>query len=404
MSFVKNILRLASSSLFAKGLGFALMPIISRIYSAEEMGVYTSAMSLILVVGSLSNLRFCDGIPVVQSKYRAITLLVISLVLSAMLSGIITIPLIYVYFGSLESISNLLVIVIVFGCIIFSSYESLSQYAVRVGRFKELAKSQFSQALSSSIIKLSLGYMGLGSIGLVIGGAFNQGGGLIILLKGINIKTRNNLYYYTGVVKKSIIYPRYRLPSKLFLLVSQSIPIIYFSRLYSMEELGSLGLVVSTISAMSSLIVNNIRKVYYGKSAELFRKKHCIRKITTKTVVVMGLISLPFSSVLYLYSKEIFTIVFGQQWHLAGEYAKYYSIYVLSSFMAGTVIDYFNVVGKIRQYFYLNFVRLILIILSFSVAYFLLLDSLSSVVIYVSAIAAFNLLQLTVIFLSMRKS
>ena len=66
--FTKNILRVVSGNSFAKILAFALTPIITRIYSPDDYGVFSIFISLIAVTGAIITLRLSAAIPIEKNR------------------------------------------------------------------------------------------------------------------------------------------------------------------------------------------------------------------------------------------------------------------------------------------------------------------------------------------------
>src|SRR3712207_3212540 len=77
-SFLKNILILATGSFVAQIIAIACSPILTRIYSAEEMGVFTYIISLTAIFMGVINARYDMSIVTEKDDSNIIPLLQLS--------------------------------------------------------------------------------------------------------------------------------------------------------------------------------------------------------------------------------------------------------------------------------------------------------------------------------------
>lgn len=406
----KDILSLVSGAVLAKAIAFLVIPILTRLYTPEQFGVYTITITTITIFGSLCSLRYCDAIPIPKSNILATQLTLISFILIVPLSAILT----FLYFiysaDSFTDLPDSYYFFLYIGILLYALYETASFLAIRRQKYKSIAFTNITQSILGSVIKVGFGYLSwLTPLGLVIGGCLQQGAGVIYLLK----ENINEIFYQAKKLNKKKVrlilsrysdYPKFRLSSRLALLLSQNIPIIYFTYVFGLSASGQLGLAFSTISIPAALIANNVRKVYYGNASKVGENNYfALKELTRSVILKMFSISIIPVSILIIFSKPLFSFVYGEGWELAANIAALLSIQLLGTFVAGSIIDYFNVVGKVKIYFYINLFRVLLVSICFSLSYFLKLDELESILIFTLTIFSIMILQVSMIIFDINK-
>ena len=77
-SFVKNVLVVMSGTAVAQAIGFALSPIISRLFSPSDFGVFGSFNSVSTIIAAGATLEYTQAIMLPKEKEDAINLFFVS--------------------------------------------------------------------------------------------------------------------------------------------------------------------------------------------------------------------------------------------------------------------------------------------------------------------------------------
>ncbi|MGL6315408.1 lipopolysaccharide biosynthesis protein [Vibrio sp. WXL103] len=404
--FGKNIAQLVGSSVLSKLISISIIPLLTRIYQPEEFGIYTTAMSIMTVCGGLISLRICDAIPIASNEMQAKGVAELSILSSIILAPIMFFAVAPFYTSTNNSFDSLVISLVIIGSLLIAVYETLSFYSVRHSEYKVISVTQLLQSLFGGGIKAMFGVIGSGSVGLILGAALQQGLGVVYMLRKyslFNLRssrwTKYRLSYHLIMFRRYKEYPQFRLPSRIILALTSALPIIYFGRVYGNEEVGYLGLAMSMISIPATMIVANVRKVYYGEVSQL-EKKHPekIMAITLFVVLKMSMLAILFSVGLFLFAENAFSIVFGKGWSEAGYYSKALSLQVAMSFIAGPIVDLFNVLGKVRYYFYFNLLKLFFLLVALFLSYVYLLPPIETLLLISLSVAAYYLVQTVSVF------
>lgn len=231
------------SSGIAQIILIATIPIISRLYSPNEFGVFTLFSNIVTVLIPIINARYDLLIITAKSDKRANILSTISFVISIIIILIlIPICIVFVYIHPeylLETSLVLLILLLVSLTNIFTSYLN------REKNYRILGLINISRAFFMSLIQIILGYLSFGSVGLIIGFAFSYIAGVTIGFKSFKayfkiVKNKNRIIKQFIDNKNQLIFST---PSIFLNSLSFSIVIFFISILFTNEDVGIYGMV-----------------------------------------------------------------------------------------------------------------------------------------------------------------
>jgi O-antigen/teichoic acid export membrane protein len=370
-SILKSIIILASGSSAAKIISLASIPIITRLYTPEQFGVYTLFVSIVLILSPFASFRYAAAIPLPKRGEIALCLLLISVTSLIFISFVASL----ILFWYSEPIFNFLSVsqltpfwfLLILGFLGTGVYETLCGWAIRNRNFKTIAKTNINQAISGALSKVLLALLGVEKIGLLIGHILNQVGGSFSLAKSAyadirvikrkNISATNVLFcmrYFSE-------FPAFRLPSQILLTLSMQAPALFMSSMYGAEVAGQLGLALMALALPVALIAQTTGQAYYAEISKIGRKNNIeilqLTKFLAKKLTLLGIFP---TVILAMLGPMIFSLFFGEQWKDAGVYSSILSIYLLSQFVANPISNALNVFKQQKKLLIINFVRLLL--------------------------------------------
>jgi O-antigen/teichoic acid export membrane protein len=391
-TFYKNIALVASGNITAKLITILLTPVITRIYSPADYGIYNVFMSIIGITGALATLRYSVTIPVARDEKLADNLLKLCFIITITLSLLWL--LFILLFGNFISIhleseglkSFLWLIPIVF----FGKgiYEALNNWAVRYRDFKLITRTKLTQSVSSSIVKIGLGLLNIKPLGLLIGHIVNETAGVANIFSKL-IKTRPQFFNELSLpeIKSAAIrYKRFPLVqswSQLLLSAGAQLPILLLGFYYGAGVVGVFGLANTMIRLPMDLVGQSVSQVYFGEISKFGkenpRKIYNLTLTLIKRLLQVGIIPIALIAIL---GPWIFSLVFGAEWYDAGFYARLLSIYALFAFLSAPVANIFNVYERMDIQLSLNIFRVVLVILVFVICGYLKLTPVYTIGVY----------------------
>ena len=109
--------------------------------------------------------------------------------------------------------------------------------------------------------------------------------------------------------------------SNLLAMITSAAPMIFIAKVYGSDALGQFGLVVSTLYLPSGLLGNAIGQVYYQRAAQRHAQGKAFDDLWRTTAWQLARIGVLLYAGIALLSPWAYPILFGNQWHAAGQYA-----------------------------------------------------------------------------------
>lgn len=390
--FFQNIAVVAGGNATARLIGIVAAPVITRLYTPEEYGLFSVFISIIGVTGSLATLRYAVTIPIVKEEKLVSNVIKLCFLITFSLSllwflviellgGFIAVKL------SAEQIQSYLWLIPV---AFFSKgvYEALNNLAIRHQKFRLITRTKVSQGISSTGVKIGLGAAGVTPLGLFVGQITQEAAGIISLffrLKKLS-PVFNEKFSWPGikyVAKRYKKFPLVQSWSQLLLALGAQLPVLMLGAFYGVEIVGVFGLAQNMINMPIDLIGQSVAQVYYAEISKYGRsnpkKIYRLSVSLIKKLFWVGLI--PVGSLL-AFGPWLFKLVFGPEWIDAGVYARFLSILILTRFISSPIANIFNLYEKQSLQLTLNVIRVVFVFLVFYLSNIFKLSALDSVGIY----------------------
>lgn len=371
----RGMLTLVMGAGLARIVGLASIPILTRLYSPEDYGVLAIYTSIVAVLVPILTLRYVTAIPLPKTDAMAFNLFMLCVKL--ILVGTLLISLVLGFFGetvlgwfSMQEFAYLWWLIAI-GVMGTATYELFSLWATRKKNYKIIAKTQFTQSLTGNVVKIGLGLLSLKPLGLVIGQLIAQSGGVGSLFKNA-YKDFKKLYPSLNTKKQKFVakyyqdFPWFRLPSQFLMVLSTQAPILMMSSLYDKESTGQLSLAMMALAMPIGLIGGAMSKAYYAEVAALGKNNISrIKEVTFSIQKKLFAIGLPITVIVMLLAKPIFSLVFGENWIVAGGFAAALAPFILLQFTSSPLVQALNVVGSQLSFLIINVIRTIGFIIIF---------------------------------------
>ena len=292
---------LATGAAGARTVSILTVPVITRIYLPEHMGVLSIFVALAALITPFGTLRYAMAIPLPRHDGVAANLGVLCAYSLLFVTLLVTLFL-WIFappFLQMISMEKLLPYWWLLPLAIGGSglYEILSNWAIREKAFRPLARTRVWQSFIGSITKIVLGLLGLKPLGLLIGQVFTQAGGIFSLFMSFQGKFKKTWRHVTKkrigfVVRRYADFPKYRLPSQFLLIASTKAPLLIFAWQFGADTTGQLGLALTMLALPMTLFGQSTGQAYYAeiarigcrKPAEIYRISENITKKLEGTI------------------------------------------------------------------------------------------------------------------------
>ena len=328
--FSRNVLTLMTGTTIAQAIPIAISPILTRIYTPEDFGLFALFLSITNIIGSVANGRYELAIMLPEEDEDAINTAALGFSISSILSVLILILVILFndFFVSLignEEISLWLYFVPI-TVFLLGLWNVLNYYNNRKKNYQDLRNAHIIKSIVLASTHLIIGFMKSGVTGLISGEIFSKLSANSRLLK--NILTDKLLI--SKITKRKMInmakryknFPMISLPSSFTTELYANLFSVLLSSLYNVALLGHYYMAQRVLGLPSALLGVSIGQVFFQSAVKEKEKTGQARIIFKSTVKKLFLIALPFFVALFFIVEDLFAFVFGENWRVAGTYSQ----------------------------------------------------------------------------------
>ncbi|MBN1363503.1 MAG: oligosaccharide flippase family protein [Syntrophaceae bacterium] len=365
-SFVKNVLVVMSGSAVAQVIGFALIPIISRLFSPSDFGVLGSFQSVFSIIAAGATLQYTQAIMLPKEKEDALNLFFVSCLCTLAVGSLL---LIFCMLAP-ASVNNLMktdgvwaLALLVVATVVAGLNQSCGAWCVRAKAFKHTAASQVILSVSEKGTQIGFGYLKAGAAGLIVSSV------LATILASLNLVrvllpdlwTLRRFIRWERMKQLARDYrdfPMYAASQNVINALSSGLPVLFLSHFYGIDLAGAYAFGVRILWTPMSFFIGALRQVLFQKAAETQNQGHNLAPLYVK--ITVGLFALVFfpSMVFFVWAPEIFIWIFGSQWHTAGELAKFLVLWMMVVFCNLPAVVFARIIRIQRTVFFYDLVLL----------------------------------------------
>mgnify|MGYP002831781754 CR=1 FL=1 len=314
----------------AQAIPIAISPILTRIYTPEDFGLFALFLAITNIIGSVANGRYELAIMLPEKDEDAINTAALGFIISSILSILILISVIFFneFFVNLignEEIGFWLYFVPI-TVFLLGLWNVLNYYNNRKKNYKDLRNAHIIRSIVLASTHLIIGFMKSGVTGLISGEIFSKLSANSRLLK--NILTDKLLI--SKITKRKMInmakryknFPMISLPSSFTTELYSNLFSVLLSSLYNVALLGHYYMAQRVLGLPSALLGVSIGQVFFQSAVKEKEKTGQARIIFKSTVKKLFLIALPFFVALFFIVEDLFAFVFGENWRVAGTYSQ----------------------------------------------------------------------------------
>ncbi len=353
--FTTNVLKLVSGSVIAQALGILLVPIITRLYSPGDYGAFQVFLSISSILAVLSCLSYQLAImlPKEEEDSANIVTLCIALVsIISVVSGGVFI-LLSGWVGETLNTPDLSQYLIFLPVVVFLNglFVVVNYWLSRRIRFGALATAQVANSVSSKFVQIGAGVGSASPLGLILGLIAGYGAALLVMLRGIreDLSLFRKAVSFDGIKRMATRYRRFPLFTSWSTVansVSMQAAPLMLAAFFNPAVVGFYGMAHMVVNMPMSLIGSATGQVFFQKASEEKNRTGSVKTVVQE--VHQRLVSIGIFPILILMiiGEELFTLVLGAQWAMAGGYARILAPWLLLVFIASPLSTIFSVLER----------------------------------------------------------
>jgi O-antigen/teichoic acid export membrane protein len=326
--FGQNVARLFAANAAAQLLTFAAYPVLTRLYTPDQLGILSVVLFAMMILTPASTLRYEIALQLCRSDAEAGSVMTLCFAVVLITSALIAVALLAAPQSILDAIGPAAPyrLFLPLSLLAFGAYNVLTYEATRVGRYDDIAKTRVSQALVGPGIQIVLGIASGGTVGLLTGFTLGLMGGTVGLSRRLVFKVPS---IFSGVSWRSLIeaatrYRRFALFSSwagILLAASASLGIVVFTTFYGAAVGGFLFLGDRVLMQPLRVSGNAFLQVFVGEAGRtLSRSPAEFPRLFVGVLWKQAAVSAAWLSAVYLCSTLALPFIFGRSWGPASRY------------------------------------------------------------------------------------
>ena len=384
-SFIRNISVLAGGNVLAQLVNILSAPVLSRLFSVEEFGVYAIFTSVYTILTVFLNGKYEMAVVVEKDDRLAGVMLKTCIRLGFLLilpAAAIFIP--YLKTTELWSDKVSIAVFLLMLCVASvcgNAVHSLSHYLNRYSLYRDISASVVLYASSYTVLSIFLKVLWKAENGMLYGYAFSTVVQALFLYRAARKRTPLYTIRYSRkdtflLLKRYVRFPLFTVISDLMNSLSAQVPVLLLTNLYGVPAAGAFGMANKIVGLPVTIMGKSCATVYLKDASKAFHNGNMeeVKKLTGEVyrrLLKMALLPL---LVLTFYADYLFRWVLGENWAEAGRMAQYLSLYMIFMFVSSPVTSIWHVLKKQHVSLIVNAILLLVRVGSILLGFWLFKD------------------------------
>ncbi|MBC7074993.1 MAG: oligosaccharide flippase family protein [Syntrophomonadaceae bacterium] len=355
-SFARNVVTLMTGTTFAQALMILVAPILTRLYSPGDFGVFALYTSILGILAVIACLRYELAIVLPKKDEDAANLLVLSIIINIGMSLLILILVALFRYP----LANLLgapelapwLWFMPLSLLAAGMFQAFNYWSTRRKQFKRLAARQITQSTVMAGTQMGFGlvpYLGPGGLiaGNIIGQSVATGrlAGQILKEEGQPVLSSINRANIRQVISRYKDFPMYSTWLSLLNSSSALLPPLLLGYFFNPNVVGFFTLGHRVLSLPMNILGTSIAQAFFPRATEA--QRHGNLDIITFEMFkrLLNLIVVPLL-LFALIAPQLFAVIFGEQWAESGVYAQWICVWIIFQFISSPISTIIDVLEK----------------------------------------------------------
>ena len=324
IEIVKNVSVLSIGTIGSQLIPLLFAPIIARLYSPNEFGLFAFVLGGVNIAAVVINGRYDLSVVLPRNQSQAIDLVKGSWIIGFTLSALFTLILLLTRKDLAEFLDYQISIIecIILGLIVsnIAISQPLNFYLIREKAFAQIAKNKIVKGAVLVLMTLLFGYLmlDLPLNGLVYGFGFSWAAlAIFSLYQSVKLSFSVlpiNLSKIKVALKEYIEYPKFNAVPALFNSIAAQLGIYIFMFHFDQTQTGYYTFSKQYVFVPMTIVGMSLSQVIFQRISEKFNNRESV--IKELKILFLVLISLGGIIILIinLFSVELFGFFFGDQW------------------------------------------------------------------------------------------
>lgn len=352
-TFFAKAITLITGTGIAQILPILASPILTRLFVPSEFGEMAFFMATSAIFTIIATGRFELAIMLPKNDDEALIILVSLTVISFLFCSIFFFV-IHIFSDLILSFLNTaftleVLYLLPIGIFLSGCSQGVSYWLNRTNDFNALSKYRILQSAITVLLGVFFGKLGYNKHGLI----FSYLIGLSISLGQLFFVTYHlkdkSFFSFFRVLKKYLDHPKFLMPSALLDNAAVQAPVFFITKIFSKSIVGAYSLAFRMVASPLSIISSTIGQVYFNKISNLAQNQpESLYRVVIDTSKLLSVFSVIIFIPLLTFGEEIFRLVFGESWVVAGKLCEILSVAMMMKFIVSPLSTMFIIVKKTK--------------------------------------------------------
>jgi O-antigen/teichoic acid export membrane protein len=369
--FARAVLTLAAGTGIAQIIVIASSPILTRLYTPADYGVFSVAMAMTTILIAVTCLRYEFAVVLPEADETAANVVALALVVNLVM-GAASFVFLALAGASILTVLGAatlgpFVLLVSLGQVGGGAGTTMINWAVRTKTFSEIAALRLAQAAALVTVQVGLGLAGLGTAGLLFGDVAGRISGSSRLARSA---WRTNAAAFrrvswTGirsVAQRYWRFPVFSSPSALLYALGLQVPLLLLVAYYGAAAGGRYALADRGCSIPLTLVAAAVGQVYLAEAARNARERpEAVRSLFLRTTRSLARMAIGPALLLGLLAPFTAGLVFGSAWSETGLFVAILAPMYFTAFVTTATGDTLYVLERLDLQFVREVARVVLL-------------------------------------------
>ena len=303
------------------------LPLLSRLYSPTDFGLFTIYLSIVNICGPIVGLKFDSALFATTSRGeagRVLALTVLTMTIMTSVALVAWLAFSKTMIGPLGDALRAAGVLMPFGILLSGLWSASSAWAIRSNAIRTLSFARFMQPASMTLFQLVAGFFVPSGLTLILAHLASHVGysGFIFA----RTATRDALLAFRPRQWSKVLelahrqrrFPLYVLPAQVSALLVMNLPPVLLSALYGTEIAGYCGVAYRIVAAPIAIVSLPLGAILTGaisRSADIGAVRRSAREVFFANLLLVSVPVLLFS----MLAPSLAGVALGERWMVMGQ-------------------------------------------------------------------------------------
>ncbi|MDZ7724806.1 MAG: oligosaccharide flippase family protein [candidate division KSB1 bacterium] len=367
--FTRNVVKLFSGTAFAHVATFIATPILTRLFTKENLGDWQIFISTITTFGVIASLKYEMAIVLPKEDREGNDLALLSLLALLLFSVLFSMVLLFLgpdllHWMNADSLQPFLHY-IALGVFLFGLWQAVQYILVRRKRFGVLALNKVVQVASTQVLAVLFGVFWTSSQALLIAQVLGYLLASVIILRMHLVVYKTRLADLWRLAKQYRKFPTINTSMVFLNTLSLQLPVFMLSRFFGPEIVALYSMADRIVNIPLFMVGRSVQQVYFASASEaMHNSKEALIGVYKSTVQKLALFAVIPLLFILLLGPQFASLYFGSDFAEAGVYMQIITFWMFFRFINSPISSTFSIINRQEVGFYLIAASLILRLLA----------------------------------------